>query len=114
MASFPQPGSIGLTAHHGAVIPCQILSLNRDGSATISIIHRSGKRDGAIVPREDLGDPTPLDQSERAELLDLASRQPPLDHRDRKRLEALRLRVAHDRILRRIAPQLVLAPTVAA
>lgn len=111
---FPQLGSIGLVSDQGQPAACQILSLNRDGSATVNLILRSGLRLGRIVARNEIDDPTPLNSAEQQELLELARRQRQLDYRDRRRLQDLRLRVAHQRILQRIAPQLQLANEVAA
>ena len=114
---FPQVGSYGLLDLDGTAVAARIQGRHRDGTALVAILGRDGASGNRIVPLAELGDPTPLTDAERHALRSLTDH-----HRDDRHLskaqralhEALTLRLAHGRLLRRLAPKVATELRVAA
>lgn len=105
-AVFPLAGAQALLDVDGTQMAVQILSRNRDGSATIQIVGLTGEDANRIVPLDQLGDPTPLDENESGKLVYLSklqSQKKALSNGDQARLAALQARRANAQLL----PQLL-------
>lgn len=102
---FPEAGSLAVMELASQAVAVTILDEHRDGTRMVCVIGRDGVAAQHIVPLEELGDPTPLDDAERAMLNQLAVRANArefMTREEKARLLALRERVAIERILKRL------------